>query len=311
MELGFTLTQLRYFAAAAEHLSMTAAARELHVSQSAVSTAVAQLERELSVQLLLRHHARGLTLTAAGRAFHQELRSFFAHGAELAEVARLAGEALVGDLALGCFTTLGPLTIPGLLETFAERYPNVRVTVHEAEHAVLKTLLKQARVELALMYAYDLDDDIDHVVVREIPAYVCLPAGHRLAARGAISLTELADQPMVLLDLPNTAAYLSSLVMMATGVMPKVRHRTAGFETVRAMVAHGHGYAVLNQRPVHDLTYDGARVVNLEITDPVPPLQLVAATMKGAKLTARARALIRTFLESQPPGSLRPAAGEP
>ncbi|MFD0476433.1 LysR family transcriptional regulator [Nonomuraea thailandensis] len=60
---SFTLVQLRYFAAAAELGSMTAAARELVVSQSAVSTAVAQLEKELGVQLLLRHHARGLALT--------------------------------------------------------------------------------------------------------------------------------------------------------------------------------------------------------------------------------------------------------
>ncbi|MFC7503390.1 LysR family transcriptional regulator, partial [Nocardioides sp. GCM10030258] len=52
-EVGFTLTQLRYFAAAAELGSMTAASRQLMVSQSAISTAVAQLEKELGVQLLL------------------------------------------------------------------------------------------------------------------------------------------------------------------------------------------------------------------------------------------------------------------
>jgi len=293
---GFTLTQLRYFAAAAERLSMTGAARELLVSQSAVSTAVAQLERQLGVQLLLRHHARGLTLTAAGRDFYQGLVAFLAHGAELAESTKLAGDSFAGDLTIGCFTTLGPLELPGLLETYSRRHPNVRVSVREAEHAALKGLLADARVELALMYNYDLDDDVDRVVVTAVPAYVCLAADHRLAGRDGVSLTELAEEPMVLLDLPHTAAYLSSLVM-STGVTPKVRHRVAGFETVRAMVAHGHGYAVLNQRPVHDLTYDGARVVNLRIEDPVPPLEVVVATMRGARLTARAQAMLRTCLE--------------
>jgi DNA-binding transcriptional LysR family regulator len=300
-DLGFTLTQLRYFAAAAEHLSMTAAARELLVSQSAVSTAVAQLERQLGVQLLLRHHARGLTLTAAGKEFYRGLSAFLAQGADLAESARLAGDSLSGNLSIGCFTTLGPLELPELLRAYSQRHPDVRVSVREAEHAVLKNLLTQAGIELALMYNYDLDDDFDHVVVREVPPYVCLAANHPLAERGSVSLAELAEEPMVLLDLPHTAGYLSSLVMMSTGVAPKVRHRTAGFETVRAMVAHGHGYAVLNQRPVHDLTYDGTRVVNLRIEDQVPPLELVVATMRGTRLTARAQAMIRTCRERQQP----------
>jgi DNA-binding transcriptional LysR family regulator len=90
-EPSFTLVQLRYFAAAAEHGSMTKASRELMVSQSAISTAVAQLEKELGVQLLLRHHARGLALTEAGRNFYQELLGFLEHSGELAESARRAG----------------------------------------------------------------------------------------------------------------------------------------------------------------------------------------------------------------------------
>ena len=75
----FTLVQLHYFAAAVEYGSMTAAARELMVSQSAISTAIAQLEKALGVTLVLRHHAHGLALTEAGRAFHSELRAFLAH----------------------------------------------------------------------------------------------------------------------------------------------------------------------------------------------------------------------------------------
>ena len=62
----YTLRQLEYFVAVAEAGSVTAAAAAVHLSQSAMSTALADLERALDVQLLLRHHARGVTLTAAG-----------------------------------------------------------------------------------------------------------------------------------------------------------------------------------------------------------------------------------------------------
>ncbi|GLY69685.1 LysR family transcriptional regulator [Amycolatopsis taiwanensis] len=291
--IGFTLTQLRYFAAAAELGSMTAASRELMVSQSAVSTAVAQLERELGVQLLLRHHARGLTLTAAGEAFYRELRGYLVHTSELAEVARSAGQALTGDLTIGCFTTLGPFELPRLLTACEQDHPGIRIAVVEDEHAALKQALRSGRCELALMYSYDLDDDIGHVRVGVAPPYVLVANGHRFARRGKVALKELADEPMVLLDLPHSGQYLERLVESA-GVHPKVRHRTAGFETVRAMVANGQGWSVLNQRPASNTTYDGAEVVPLEITDPIEPLEVVLASMKGARLTARAHAFVRS-----------------
>lgn len=293
MEPAFTLIQLKYFAAAAEHLSMTGASKTLMVSQSAVSTAIAQLERELGVQLLIRHHARGLTLTAAGQSFYQELRGFLAHSADLVEAARNAGDSLTGDLSMGCFTTLGPFELPRLLASYRSEHPEVEVSVIEAEHAALKQMLRQARCELALMYGYDLDDDLDHIPVCEFAPYVLVGAGHKLARRKQVWLSELAEEQLVILDLPHTADYMRS-IMASTGFTPRIRHRTTGFETVRAMVAHGHGFAILNQRPAHDLTYDGGEVVALKIRDEVPPLSVEVVTMKGVRLTARARAMVRT-----------------
>ena len=292
-EARFTLTQLRYFAAAAELGSMTAASRELVVSQSAISSAVAQLEKDLGVQLLLRHHARGLTLTSAGEAFHRELRNYLVHTNELAEVARSAGHALVGDLTIGCFTTLGPFELPRLLAACDADNPGIAISVIEDEHAALKQALRSGRCELALMYGYDLDDDIDHVRVDVAPPYLLVGKGHRLARRRKVALKELEVEPMVLLDLPHSSRYFEHLVE-STGFQPQVRHRTTGFETVRSLVANGQGWSVLNQRPASSTTYDGAEVVMLEISDPLEPLEVVLASMKGARLTSRAQAFIRS-----------------
>ncbi|MFC9427572.1 LysR family transcriptional regulator [Streptomyces sp. NPDC056987] len=298
--VGFTLVQLRYFAAAAELGSMTAASRQLNVSQSAVSTAVAQLEKELGVQLLLRHHARGLTLTAAGEDFQRELRSYLEHTAELVEMARNAGEVLTGDLSVGCFSTLGPFELPRLVRACEAQHPEIRISVIEAEHAALKQSLRSGKCELALMYAYDLDDDIEYVEIKSVAPYALVSGGHRLARRTRISLRELADEPMVLLDLPHSGRYLEQLVQSA-GVRPQVRHRSSGFETVRAMVGSGMGWSVLNQRPAHSLTYDGGEVVTLELEERFEPLPIVLASVKGVRLTRRARAFI---------GSARRAAHE-
>ncbi|MEV0829346.1 LysR family transcriptional regulator [Nonomuraea rubra] len=290
---GFTLVQLRYFAAAAELGSMTSAARELMVSQSAVSTAVAQLEKELGVQLLLRHHARGLSLTAAGAEFLRELRGYLAHTEELAETARSAGQVLIGRLTIGCFATLGPFELPRLLSACERDHPEIQVSVIEAEHATLKQALRAGRCELALMYGYDLDDDIESVRMGTAPAYVLVAKDHPLARRKKVRLDDLAGEPMVLLDLPHSRDYFEHLVESA-GFTPDVRHRTTGFETVRALVANGLGWSVLNQRPASPTTYDGKEVAELEILDPLEPLDVVLASMRGVRLTRRAQAFIRS-----------------
>ncbi|MBB4684053.1 LysR substrate-binding domain-containing protein [Amycolatopsis jiangsuensis] len=288
-EPSFTLVQLRYFEAAARHLSMTAAAKELVVSQSAVSTAIAQLEKEMGVQFLLRHHARGLSLTTAGEAFYKRVLDFLAHSVELVETARRSGTELVGTLTVGCFSTLAPFRLPSLLAEFETRHPRVHVSVREDEHHALTSALRGGETELALLYGYDLDDDIDRDVVGTAPPYALVSEDHRLARRKSrkTSLRDLADEPMVLLDLPHSREYLQSILSDA-GVEPRVRHRTTGYETVRALVAHGHGFALLNQRPSTDTTYSGVRAVPLTLTDDVPPLDIVIASMRGARLTRRA-----------------------
>ncbi|GAA5126642.1 LysR family transcriptional regulator [Haloechinothrix salitolerans] len=288
-EPGFTLVQLRYFAAAAELRSMTAAAKELVVSQSAISTAIAHLERDLGVQLLLRRHAQGLALTEAGARFLQELRGFLAHASDLVDVAHGLGEALIGDLTVGVFQTLAPFHMPRLLTDFASRYPAVRVSLLEGQTEEMEQALLSGACELALLYDLDLDEHIETEPLAEVPPYVIVPPEHPLAATDGVRLADLAGEPLVLLDLPHSKEYFQALVQRSR-VEPRIQYRTRSYEMVRSLVAAGRGYAILNQRPASDVTYDGGRVAALPLRDDVPALPMVLARVKGVRLTARASA---------------------
>ncbi|HEY2314430.1 MAG TPA: LysR family transcriptional regulator, partial [Streptosporangiaceae bacterium] len=81
--LVYTLRQLEYFVAVAETGSVSRAAARVHLSQSAMSTAIADLERLLSVQLVMRHHAKGITLTAAGSELLHEARRLLSQSEDL------------------------------------------------------------------------------------------------------------------------------------------------------------------------------------------------------------------------------------
>jgi len=280
--MNFTLVQLRYFVAAAELRSMTAASRELVVAQSAISSAVAHLEREFKVQLLVRHHAKGLSLTPSGERFLIEARELLAHAADLAAGAEGLGGSLVGQLSVGCFVTLAPFVLPALLAGFAEEHPGVTVRLVEDETASLQAALLSGRCELALLYDLGLSDELRVEPLAEVSPYAIVGANHPLAGAGRVPL-----------DLPHSREYFAALVAR-TGIEPTVAHRSSSFEMVRAMVAAGRGFAILNQRPAHDLTYDGGRVAVLELdsesAEELPSLPLVLARAAAVRPTRRAEA---------------------
>ena len=103
--LRYSLRQLRYFVVTAETLSFTAAAKRLHISQPSISTALADLESSFGVQLFIRHHASGLSLTQAGRDLLGQARNLLKIAEELQTSAKEMDGGMTGSIALGCLVS--------------------------------------------------------------------------------------------------------------------------------------------------------------------------------------------------------------
>ena len=97
----FTLKQLQNLISVSEHGSISAAASHLFISQPALSTSIAQLEKSLGLSLLIRHHARGVSLTPAGADFLARARSLLTHAQEIEEDVRDLRDSISGDIAVG------------------------------------------------------------------------------------------------------------------------------------------------------------------------------------------------------------------
>lgn len=305
MSKDFTLIQLRYFAAVARSENMSAAAGELRISQSALSASIAALEREVGVQLFIRRPQRGLTLSPAGRQFAQELNAFLEHADILYDSARGLAANLGGELTVGVFAPLAPFRAPIILRAFETEHPSVRVSFLEGDQEYVRAALLDGRCELALMYDIGLGGGFATRTLEHIAAHVLVHDGHRLARNPsrAVPLADLEDEPMILLDLPHTREYYMRVFDQA-GVHPNIRHRASGYETVRAFVAGGHGYSVLNQRLSHDLTYVGRPVVPVSIADDVPGIDVMLVRPDGVVPTRRALAfedVCRRIYAAEPP----------
>jgi DNA-binding transcriptional LysR family regulator len=286
---GISLTQLRYFIRVAERESMTRAAEDLYVAQSAVSSAVAHLEKELGVQLFIRRHAKGLILTAAGKELLLRARQTLTALAESLESIAGEAQAFWGPLHVVCFSPIAPFYLPSILAGLKRDHPGLEVHVTEAVAGEVGEYLESGRAEVALTYDLALGDGIDRDVLAEIHPYAALPAAHRLAGEGSVKLADLVDEPMILVDLPFSREYFIG-VFTERGLQPNVQYRSSSYETVRAMVAQDHGYSLLHQRPATDSTYAGGRVVAVPLADEVRPLRVVVASLQSMRMSRRAGA---------------------
>lgn len=280
MPLRYSLRQLEYFVAVGDHGSIAAAAAAINVSSPSISTAIAGLEAEFAVQLFVRRHAHGLALTTAGRQLLAEARRVIASAEALGTMAATIGGQITGPLALGCLQTFAPLILPDLRRSFERSHPAVTVTQYELDHADILARLLNGQIDLGLTYDLAVPGDIAFEPLASLQPLVMLAPGHRLAGKPLIAPEDLVGEPMVLLDLPHSADYFLSL-FARIGTKPIIAERTRDMSTLRALVANGYGYSLINTRTSMDLSPDGKKLGFIPLIGGLRPLQLGLAASRG------------------------------
>jgi DNA-binding transcriptional LysR family regulator len=281
-QLRYSLRQLRYFVATAETLSFTAAARLLHISQPSISTALADLEMAFGLQLFIRHHATGLSLTQAGRDMLGKARDLLKNAEELQVVANELDSGMSGTITLGCLVSLAPPLMPGLISRFVASHAGISFRTVEADQEDLFRGLHDGSLDLALTYSIHLADDVQFTPLLPLPPYAILPRNHRLARARSLALADLRDEPYVMLDLPHSREYFAAL-FDAVGGRPVAAFRSAQPEVVRGMVANGLGYSLLNYPLKSTRTVDGEGFVIKHFKDAVNPVTLGIAQAQNMK----------------------------
>jgi len=294
--IAFSFRQLEYFVAAAEHGSISAAARARHVSQPSVSTAIAQLEETLGEPLFRRQVSRGLELTPAGQRLLGRARDILALAAGIT-VDEGGQRGLSGQLSLTCFQDLGPYYVPRLLAGFRERHPGVSVTLFEADLATVHRTLNVGKAELALTYDLGFDQRVERWMLARLPPYALLPADHALANQPDVSLAALAQERLILEDIAQTREYFLSL-FWAHGLHPQLHQYTQTFEMQRGLVAHGYGVALSCTRPAGDHSYDGLPIACRPLRETVTPQRVVLARSQAMRASPLAQAFVNWVCEA-------------
>lgn len=291
MPLRFTLRQLEYLVAVGECGSIALAAEKVNVSSPSISAAIAQLEAEFGLALFVRKHAHGLSLTQGGKQMVAQARSILAAAAALSDLAGQISDTVRGPLHVGCLLTFAQIVLPQLRRSFVDHFPQVEFHQSELNQAEIIEGLRAATLDVALSYDLDIPGDLQFIPLATLPPYAVLDAQHPLAHCASVSPQELADYPMVLLDLPLSTDYFLSF-FTSIGLRPKVAERTRDMAVMRSLVANGFGYSIANIRPLSDLAPDGRPLRYVPLTGPVRPMRVGLILSGGAGLSLTIRSFV-------------------
>lgn len=266
------LRRIRHFNILAETLNFSRAAERLHIAQPALSVSIQKLESELGTKLFERTPS-GVTLTPSGHAALVEARRLLYHGEQLMRTARDTAAGTGGRLRVGFVGSAIYRVLPALIPRFRESYPGVELVLSESTSSRILSQLREEALDIGivrtpLLQSHGADQ---HILHRD--RYVAaLPAGHPLAVRARLSLSELAGEAFVMYSATEAAGLHASTMAAceAAGFTPEVSQVATQIATVLALVGSGLGVGLI---PEVARGERGPSVAYCDLDDTAPALE--------------------------------------
>ncbi|WP_454723233.1 MULTISPECIES: LysR family transcriptional regulator [Cupriavidus] len=239
------LRHLRYFIAVAETGSLTVAAEQrLHTSQPSLSRQIRDLEDEVRADLLTRS-ARGVELTAAGRAFLEHARLALAQVDAAVAAARRAAVPAKQTFALGFLSGQEMTWLPRAMRLLRDELPNVDVTISSGYSPDLADAVARGRLDLAFIRA-EPGLDLDYQVIHREKLVVLMPSDHELAGKTAIAPSDLHGQAFIMAS--NKAHVLHDVVVRyleQNGIAVRVDQGVDNLAMAMSLVASTRGLCLM------------------------------------------------------------------
>ncbi len=308
-----TLSQLRAFAAVAEHLHFRDAASAIGMSQPALSGAVAALEETLGVQLLERT-TRKVLLSSAGARLAVRTKDVLDSVADLLEEAEAVRAPFTGALRLGVIPTCAPYLLPTVLRLVHEEYPDLRLQVHEEQTASLLDGLAAGRLDVLLL-AVPLGaagiTGVSAVPLFDEDFVLVMPRGHDFAGRTDLPVEALRDLDLLLLDeghcLRDQALDVCHEAGRSDGA--PVHTSAAGLSTLVQLVAGGLGVTLLPRTAVPVETGRTEALTTGHFAPPAPSRRIALAMRTGSARGGEFLSLADSLREALRGLPVRPTAG--
>ncbi len=279
-----TLRQFRYFIAAAEAESVSRAAHQIGISQSAITAAVQALEEETGAVLLVRHQ-KGVRLTHEGHQMLRHARHIVAAVADARRAVSVRPEDFSGDLNLGVTRMVSGYYLADFLARFRRVFRRVEVRVIEEERSYLEHLLVNGEIDVGLLLISNLRDRqaLQTELLVRSPWRVWLPSRHPLLSCSVLTLAQVAAEGVIMLT-TDELAETTTRYWGEAGLRPNVVMKTSSVEAVRSLVGTGVGIATLPDMAYRPWSLEGDRLEARHLSDAIPSVDVGLVWRRGAPL---------------------------
>lgn len=292
--MNITLKQIKAFLAVAQSGSFTAAANRLHLTQSAVSVLISQLERQFGLRLFDRT-TRLVQPTDAGRDFYSVAERVLAdlHHALSSSQELVAKKR--GRVAVAATPLMASILLPKAIAQYTALYPGISVILKDTLAAQIQSKVREGEVDFGIgTYEKSGRELAAETLMADTLVLIC-PAAHPLARKTRVAWRDLAGHPLIELTRDNSVGLLVSDCLAEAGVGVHAGYEVSFLSTVVAMVDAGLGVAVLPSyaKPI-------TRLYNIQVRKLVNPeirREISFLTRQGRSLSAAAQSL-KSFLKT-------------
>jgi LysR family transcriptional regulator, cys regulon transcriptional activator len=241
------LHQLRYLAAVAQSgLNITAAAQKLHTSQPGVSKQIKLLEDELGFQIFVREGRNLTRITPAGQQVIERALKILQEAQSIRDLSTELRDEGRGSLSIGTTHTQARYVLPGVISEFRNRYPNVRLNLHQGTSEQIAEMVAHDRIDCAIATGSDhLYSDLTLMPCYRWHRTVIVPHDHPLASAGRLTFKALAAYPLVTYTFSFTGPSSLHEAFAKAGLTPNVAITARDADVIQTYVRLGLGVGIV------------------------------------------------------------------
>jgi len=290
--MSFTLRQIRYFVAVAEHGKVSTAASAVNISPSSVTTAIQELEDHLSVSLFERHR-RGLRLTYEGNRFLQHSHNILAAVSAAKHALNQRQTDFSGTLKMGVTITVAGYFLAPLLARFKRSFPNIDIQITEYKRTAIEKKLVKGELDIALILTSNIinDEEVAHETLFRSNRRLWVPPNHPFLEMDSVSLKDVAEHPFIQLTI-DEARTTHLKFWKEVGLIPNIVFETESAEAMRSMVATGAGITILSDMVYRPWSLEGDRIELISLAEEIPTMNVGLAWCRDSPICENAKAFL-------------------
>ena len=287
---------LKFFVATAESGQVSRAATQLSISQSAVTSAIKELESELGTSLFFRT-AQGMEMTEAGRDFLASTREIL-EKLELAKRMAQRQSPAKGSISIAATYTVIGYFLPPHLDRLQHMYPNLDIRISELNREGIEEGLLSNRFDLAVVLTSNIaNSELKTKTLLRSSRRLWAANSHKFIREGKATFEDISREDYIMLTV-DEAAHTTMRYWSLSAFKPKVTLRTSSVEAVRSMVANGQGVTILSDMVYRPWSLEGKRIGTTVTDYEIPSMDIGLAWRKGVEIRKPVASVIEYFNQS-------------